>query len=69
MQQNPVKVKVSGVHLQFWPNTPTGEVDSNNLWILLDRAEEAVSHQADLGGVGPHSHLLEGAGSVQMHQW
>lgn len=59
-------MKVSGVHLQFWSDTPTGEVDGDNLWILLDGAEEAVSHEAHLGGVGPDRHLLQGAASVNM---
>lgn len=68
VQQDPVKMKVSGVHLQLRPNSPTGEVDSNDLRIVFDRAQEAVSHQAHLGGVGPHGHLLKGAKNIGTRQ-
>lgn len=58
VQQNPVKMQMIAFQLQLWPNSPTGEVDGDELWIVLDTAHNAVLDLSHICWVRPYSQLL-----------
>lgn len=68
VQQNPVKVQMLAFQLQLWPNAPAGEVDDDELWIVLDIANNAVLHLSQFCWVGPHCQLLAGRENIYMFQ-